>query len=68
MKRSNFDEPLTKAAADSLRRAAIVARERAAQTTGFVVMWKNGRVAKIPVTKPKKRGARSTTLSATAAR
>lgn len=64
MKKSSFDEPLTKAAADSLRRAAKVARERAAQTTGFLVMWKNGRVARIPVGKPKKRPTRSLALAA----
>ncbi|MDP3073069.1 MAG: hypothetical protein Q8N18_22440 [Opitutaceae bacterium] len=68
MKKSNFDEPLTKAAADSLRRAANVARERAARTTGFVVMWKNGRVARIPVMKSKKRGAPSAGLAASAAK
>ena len=57
MTKAKFDEPLAKAAAESLRHAAKAARERAAQTTGFLVVWKNGRVARIPVTQPKKRGA-----------
>jgi hypothetical protein len=45
MKRPNFDEPLPKAAAKSLRRAAKIARERSAQTGVPLVVWKNGRIA-----------------------
>lgn len=68
MTKAKFDEPLAKAAAESLRRAAQAARERAAQTTGFLVVWKNGRVARIPVTKQEKRGARLAVVAASAAR
>ncbi len=68
MTKAKFDEPLAKAAAESLRRAAKTARDRAAQTTGFLVVWKNGRVARIPVAKLKKRGASSVELATSAAK
>ena len=59
MKRPSFDEPLSVAAARSLRRAAKAARELAAKTGVPLVLWKNGRVIYVPVspTKPGKRPA-----------
>jgi hypothetical protein len=55
MKPTSFDEPLTLAAADSLRRAAKMARERAAETNVPLVLWKNGRVTHVKVSASKLR-------------
>ena len=49
MKTKSFDEPLTKAAADSLKHAAKAAKERARQTKVPLVFWKDGRVVHVPV-------------------
>jgi hypothetical protein len=56
MSADSFDEPLAEAAADSLRRAAKAARERARQTKVPLVFWKDGRVVYVRVTgsSPKK--------------
>lgn len=49
MKTKSFDEPLSEAAADSLKHAAKAAKERARQTKVPMVFWKDGRVVHVPV-------------------
>lgn len=51
MSKSRFSQPLATAAADSLRRAGKIARERARETGVPLVIWRDGRVVYVPVGK-----------------
>ena len=55
MKNPRFDEPLSKAAADSLRRAAKLAQSRAQETKVPLVIWKDGKVTQVPVSSVSKK-------------
>lgn len=62
---SRYNEPLAKAAADSLRRAVKVACEKARATGTPLAVWKSGRVVQVPVERnPRKARRRPVTRSA----
>ncbi len=55
MKNPRYDEPLSKAAADSLRQAAKLARKRAQETKVPLVIWKDGKVTQVRVSSASKK-------------
>jgi hypothetical protein len=61
MSKPDFNQPLTQAALDSLRRAGKIARKGARATGVPLVVWKDGRVVHVPVgkaaTKSRRRAA-----------
>lgn len=62
MTSAKFSAPLTEAAVQSLHRAAKIAEERARATGMPLVVWKDGRVTHVRVT----RGARKPQRTSTA--